>query len=475
MLEQTVREDVPVPFDDLNGDTGPLTWGQQGIWRDMEESGLSICLSAVHALPEGTTAEDRAAHLAGLVTRQPALRVRFSTDAEGNSCQVVPPSGDASLEVFRIPDDADDDVALKYAVEVMHLRRDAPLDPFRDPLLRLSLVSRDGVLLYEACTVSHLVADGVAFARIFNALGPQSTPDGAEVPGPNPTGLLDLARRERTEPLRRVSDRAMRYWEKKLRSAPPLTFGPPTHPEGRQGRRYWHGRFSSPAAYLATLAIAGRTGTDTSSVLHAIIATAIARATGVNPLTTKINVSNRFRPGFAGILGPVNQNGVVTIDAADASVDEVVARTRKALLAAGVFGYYDPQQLGEVTARVGTERGQPTRISCLINDARVARLGPAIDEAALAPVSMEQIKDKLGESFLVWDGALDNFHDQAWISVLDYPETVWLQVIIDMACFTEAEAEAAMRGVEEVAVEAAFDPGAPTRVSRTGGRTRSPG
>ena len=161
MLEQTVREDVPVPFDDLNGDTGPLTWGQQGIWRDMEESGLSICLSAVHALPAGTTAEDRAALLAGLVTRQPALRVRFSTDAQGNSCQVVPPSGDASLEVFRIPDDADDDVALKYAVEVMHLRRDAPLDPFRDPLLRLSLVSRDGVLLYEACTVSHLVADGV--------------------------------------------------------------------------------------------------------------------------------------------------------------------------------------------------------------------------------------------------------------------------------------------------------------------------
>jgi hypothetical protein len=155
-------------------------------------------------------------------------------------------------------------------------------------------------------------------------------------------------------------------------------------------------------------------------------------------------------------------------------VDEVVARTRKALLAAGVFGYYDPQQLGEVTARVGTERGQPTRISCLINDARVARLGPAIDEAALAPASMEQIKDKLGESFLVWDGALDNFHDQLWISVLDYPETVWLQVIIDMACFTEAEAEAAMRGVEEMAVEAAFDPGALTRVSRTGDRTRSP-
>jgi hypothetical protein len=475
MLEQATRADVPVPFTGLDADAGPLTWGQSGIWRDIQESGIGLCLSVVRALPEGTTVEDRAAHVASLVSRLQALRVRLGTDGAGNPCQAAPSSGHADLEVFHIPDDTDDDTALKYAEHVMRLRRDSPFDPYRDPLFRVSLVSRGGVLLYEACTCSHLIVDGVTFARLFRSLSPARARGGPEVAGPRPAGILDLARRERTTRLRRITDRSMRYWEKQLRSAPALTFGPPTHPEGREGHRYWHGRFNSPAVYLAMLAIADRTGTDTSAVLHAIIATAVARATGVNPLTTKINVSNRFRRELSEIFAPVSQNSVITIDAADATLDEVVARTRTALLAAGMFGYYDPRMLDELAVRVGAERGQPVRISCLINDARVARLAPADPEAARAPVTMEQIKDKLPESFLVWDGTLDSFHDQLWISVLDYPETVWLQVIIDMTCFTEAEAEAALRAVEEVAVEAAFDPGAPTRVSPAGGRSLTPG
>ncbi len=468
MLEQATWEDVPVPFADLPADTAPLTWGQQGMLRDMQESGMNIGLSAVHSVPEGTTVDDRAAHLADMVRRHPALRVRFDTDADGNTYQVMPSSGNSALEVIRIPDDTDDDLALKYAAEVMCARRDGPVDPYRDPLMRVSLVSRRGVLLYEAFTISHLVADGFIFVRLFDAFDPSRGPGAAEAIQPSPTGLFDLARRERTEPLRRVSDRAMRYWEKQLRSAPPLTFGEPTHPEGRQGHRYWHGRFSSPAAFLAMLAIAERTETDTSSVLHAIIAIALARATGVNPLITKINVGNRFRPGFADILAPVNQNGVIAIDAADATVDEVVARARKALLSGALFGYYDPEQLREVTGRVVAERGQPARISCLINDARVASITPTPEDIGRAAVTMERIKDKLPETFLKWDGALDSFHDQAWISVFDYPETIWLQVIFDMACFTEAKAEGALRGVEEIAIEAAFDPGAPTGVSRPG-------
>jgi Condensation domain len=467
LLEQTTRVDVPVPFTGLDADAGPLAWGQQGIWRDIQESGLGLCLSVVRTLPDGTTVEDRTAHVASLVSRLQALRVRLETDGEGNPCQIAPSSGHAELEVFHIPDDTGDDEALEYAEQVMRLRRDSPFDPCRDPLFRVSLVSRGGVLLYEACTCSHLIVDGVTFARLFRSLNPARARDVPELTGPRPAGILDLARRERTAALRRTSDRSMRYWEKQLRSAPALTFGPPTHPEGRQGHRYWHGRFNSPAVHLAMLAIADRTGTDTSTVLHAIMATAVARATGVNPLTTKINVSNRFRRELSEIFAPVSQNSVITIDAADATLDEVVARTRTALLAAGMFGYYDPRAADELVARVGAERGQPVRISCLINDARVARLAPADAEAARAPVTMEQIKDKLPESFLVWDGTLDSFHDQLWISVLDYPETVWLQVIIDMACFTEAEAEAALRAVEEVAVEAVLDPGAPTRVSRS--------
>ena len=62
------------------------------------------------------------------------------------------------------------------------------------------------------------------------------------------------------------------------------------------------------------LAIAKRTGTDASRVTLALIATAIGRATGVQPLTVKVMVNNRFRPGLADVIAPIAQNSVVTID-----------------------------------------------------------------------------------------------------------------------------------------------------------------
>jgi Condensation domain len=465
ILEQAMRDEVLVSFDGPQTDTGPLTWGQEAIWHDMRASGQSLSVAGAHNLPDGTTVEDVAAQLASLVGRYPALRMRLDTDARGSTCQVVHASGEAALDVVSIPADVSNHDAVACALEVMHDGQVAPFDPYRDWPLQLALIRRGDALLFRVCVVSHLAVDGLALELLFADLDSASAP-GREASGPGAVDLLDLARRERTEPLRRISNRAMRYWESQLRSAPPLTFGEPAHPEGRRGHRYWHGHFDSPAAYLAMLAIAQRTRTDTSRVLHAIIATAIGRATGISPLTVKINVSNRFRPGYAKIIAPLSQKSVVTLDVADTSLDEVIARVRRAMPAAGMYGYYDPQQLDLLCAQVAAERGEPARITCMINDAREAAARQAAEGAARAPVTTKQIAEKRQASVLAWDGTLDNFHDQAWITIFDYPETIWVQVIFDMACFTEEQAEALLRGVEEVAVAAAFDASAPTRVGR---------
>ena len=90
-----------------------------------------------------------------------------------------------------------------------------------------------------------------------------------------------------------------------------------------------------------------------------MIATAIGRATGVQPLTIKVMVNNRFRPGLADVIAPIAQNSVVTFDVADTTVDEVVARARGASLTAGMRAYYDPDELREVMARLDAERGYP--------------------------------------------------------------------------------------------------------------------
>jgi hypothetical protein len=55
-------------------------------------------------------------------------------------------------------------------------------------------------------------------------------------------------------------------------------------------------------------------------------------------------------------------------------------------------------------------------------------------------------------------------HEQANILVERRPGVVSLHMMWDRWCLTDGQVERLLRGVEEVAVEAAFDPAAPTKV-----------
>ncbi|KWV33159.1 condensation domain-containing protein [Micromonospora rifamycinica] len=464
MFAETAEAQVLVPFAGPGAGTAPLTWGQLAIMQDMRETGWTHNVSGAHPVPAGVTVAQLAAQLGDLMSRYPALRMRLGTDDRGEPCQVVSADGEIALDVLDVPDDADPADVAKFAYELGHARLLTHYDLYRDWSVRMAVVRHRGVPVHRVLTLDHLVVDGTATALLMADLGlvdlaARRTPD------PRTVDLLDLGRRERTPPLRRVSDRAVRHWETHLRAIPPSTFGEVTNPAGRHGRRFWHGRFSSPAAHLAVRAIARRTRTDTSRVLLAVIAVAVGRATGVSPLTAKLIVGNRFRPGFAEAIAPLSQNGVLTVDAADTTVDEVVTRARRASVAAGMYAYYDPVQLAETSARLDDERGYPARVTLRINDRRVVTRQAADDAARAGEVTPEQIRRKAVETFLVWDGTLDHLPEQAFITVEDHPDTIFLQVIFDLGCFTEAQAEALLRGVEEVAVEAAFDPTAPTRVT----------
>jgi hypothetical protein len=462
IARETGREKIVVPFDGPGAGTAPLTWAQQALWKEMQATGLSLSMANVKELPAGTTIADLAARLSSLASRHPSLRMRLSTDTDGNVCQVASASGDLALDVVSV--EGDEDEAARYAMGVLQDAFVATLDLFREWPVRLTVVRHRGVARYIIYTFSHLVADITTLGLLIAEFESGSNQDKPAL------DTLDLARRECTESSQRLSDRAVSYWEARLRSIPPLAFGEPTHPEGWRGHRFWHGQFGSPATHLATLAIAERTGTDSSTVLHAIITTAIARATGVNPLTVRVTVGNRFRPGLRNAIAPLNQDSVLTLDVGEATIDEVIARARRVLVAAAKYGYYDPGQVEDMTARLRAERGRPPRITFKINDTRALAA-----RSASAPVTAEQIRSKLPETFLSWDGTLDRFHEEAWISVLDLPGTVCLQVIFDLGCVAREQAEAVLRGVEEVAVEAALYPQAQTRVSRAEDTGKGPG
>lgn len=460
MPEHVPDHEIRVPFSGTGAGTAPLTWGQKAILKDMRETGWTHNASGAHIVPEGLTVEAIAAEWGHLMSTFPALRMRLGLDEQGRPCQVITEAGEISLGIFDVADDADP------GEKSYHLWYDwllTPFDLYQDWSMRMGVVRHRGVPAWRPWTINHVVVDGSSISLLMAEIGlggetVKSTGD------PRTIGVLELGHREQTPAVRRISDRAMGYWEARLRSIPPLTFGEPTHPEGRQGKRYWHGTCGSPAAYLAMLAIARRTKSDTSRVLQAIIATAIARVTEITSLTAKVIVSNRFRPGLAETIAALSQDSLLTINVADATLDEVIFRARQASMVAAKYAYYDPDQLDALTARLDRERGYPARVSCRLNDRRMHTRRDADEAARDCEVTMEQIEQLLPKSFISWDGTVDHLPEQAFITVEDHEETVYLQVIFDMACFTEAEVEALLRGVEEVAIEAAFDPGASTRI-----------
>jgi hypothetical protein len=461
MFERDREDRVVVPFTGADAGTAPFGWGQKAIWQDMQESGSQFTMYGMMALPDGSTVQDAVARLSGLMHRHAALRTRTITGLESRPYQEVAGSGQIGLDILAIGDDVEptgyiDDLMAAWPLIRFDFQRDWPL--------RMAVLRQRGVCTQLVWVLSHLVADGAAHFLLLDDLVAAGTAGHAAGAARRPQ-ILDVARGEQVPQLRQLSSRAMRYWETQLRHIPALTFGEPCHPLGQGEQRYWQVRFSSSAAHLAMLAIAERTGTDASRVTLAVIATAIGRATGVHPLTIKVMVNNRFRPGLADVIAPIAQNSVVTIDVTDTSIDEVVARTRGASLTAGMRAYYDPDELGEVMARLDAERGYPARVTCRVNDQRaMVRCAQETDPGEVSQVTPEQVRQRLTETTLTWLGPRYNMHEQANLLIENQSGVVSLHMMWDRQCLTNEQVEALLRGVEEVAVEAAFDPAAPTKV-----------
>jgi hypothetical protein len=126
--------------------------------------------------------------------------------------------------------------------------------------------------------------------------------------------------------------------------------------------------------------------------------------------------------------------------------------------------YYDPDDLSEVIARLDAQRGYRARVTCRVNDQR-AMIMRSNAETDPQP-TREQIQRRLAETSLTWLGPRENMHEQVLILVENRQDVVSLHMMWDLSCLTNGQVEALLRSVEDVAVEAAFDPEAPTKVLR---------
>jgi hypothetical protein len=438
---------IIVPFRGDGGGVSDLTWGQRQIWQAMVDTNTSQSMSSAAPL-RGKTAADIAVDLEFLMRRHESLRTRLRFDDAGRPAQVISASGEIALHIVDAagadPERVAGDLADRWEESVFDYADEWPI--------RVAVVRHRGVDTHVVLTMCHLAADGMGIAVLYADLAARDPATGRASPV---TAMQprQLAAVESTPAARRRSDLTLEYWERVLRSVAPRRFRRPGQP---RDPRYWQVTLTSPAMYLATRAVAARTGRDPAPVLLAAFVVALARVHGINPVVTQTIVSNRFRPELARVVGPVNQNGLLVVDVADTTFDAAVDRARAASLIGSKHAYYDPDRLVELIARIDRERGEQIDIACVFNNQFPEPVGP--------DPTPDQLAAALPATVLTWDRPLALFNERLMVTVNDVPGTIEVMAEVDTCHVAPADVDAMLHGMVATVVEAAFDPAAPTRV-----------
>ena len=445
-----MADHIAVSFDGVGSGIGELTWGQVGIWQSIQRSGASSTIGGVSTVPPGTTVDDVAAILRFIMSRHQSLRTRLRFDADdGRPRQVVSASGEAALEVVDVPAAADGAAA---AAEVGDRYLNTAFDYEHEWPVRMAAIRCGGVVTHSVAVYLHLSIDGAGLdalladlATMDPAIGPAAAPVDAVQP-------LELAERQRGPAARRQSEASLRHWERVLRTVAPSRFGEVADPDLLAPR--WHmAGYRSPAARLAVGTLAARHDTDSSPVLLAAFAVALAEVTGINPVVTLLAVSNRFRPGLAASVCQVAQASPCVVDVSAATFGEVIARARKAALGTYLHAYYDPARRADLIATVNRDRGVEIDLGCTFNDRR---------RQAPDPVAPEPTADDLRGAMDLGTyrpiARTDLSRQKLYLGIDDTPGAIDLTMSADTHHVSPASMEAIARGMERVLVDAVLDP-----------------
>ncbi|MFF5232572.1 condensation domain-containing protein [Dactylosporangium sp. NPDC000521] len=428
---------IAVAFHGAGAGTGPLTWGQQEIWRTMRRTGRTMNIGGTVALAPGTTLEELAATLGRLAGRHEALRTRFQLAGDVPR-QTVCASGTVDLEVV-----ASSEEGAAATAEALRSRYEfTPFDLEREFPVRWGVVTTGGAPSHLVVQYSHLAVDGFGIDALVRDLPNLDEPV---------TGVraLELAHRQALPAERRHSAKSLRHWEASLRDLPAQRFGWSDDP---RTPRFWELVCHSPALHLALQVVACRTGVETGHVLLAAYGVALSRVTGRTPSVAQVLVSNRFRPGFADAVCHLTQPGICVIEPGG-DLDSVALRVWRSATSAYLHGYFDPAEHRAMLDRLATARGETVDISCFVNDRR----GPAGAVPAVAPTA-ERIRAALPRTTLRWDRRLPTYDGTLYLQVDAEQDAIGLAIWADTHRLSPAQVEACARGIEAAAVGAALNP-----------------
>ena len=449
-----VVERVLVPFTGEGSGEGELAFGQLGLWQSIVASGRSKTVAYVAEAAPGTTVAAVADMLGFMVSRHQSLRTTLVLRGEGRPPrQRVAASGEIALLVVSAGDDDPAEVAgalsEHWQTVTFAYETEWPV--------RLGAVVADGVVTHVVTVILHTAIDAFGLSALVADIGARDPETGA--PAGPVTALAPLAQaaREASPAGRRQNDRSLEYLERVLRTAPASLYGPPRH-EGE--RRYEVVRYRSPAIAMALHAVADRERCDDSPALLAAFLVGVGRVTGVNPLTTIVLVSNRFRPGLADSVSSLLKVTPFVFDVADRTVGALVGAVAGKALRAYMNAYYDAYEQEDRIRRIERDRGERLDLSCFYND---RRQGDRVHACVPAPTE-DEIRAALADSEFSWRQDAGIPTGTLYLSVDDPPGAVELVLSVDRRYFSREEMTALALAIEEVAVQAAIEPDTPTGV-----------
>ncbi|MET9617195.1 condensation domain-containing protein [Kitasatospora indigofera] len=441
-------ERLAVHFAGEGAGVDEMSWGMWEIWHAMVDQRSSLPIGGRMALPAGTAVTDVAEELRYLMSRFPSMRTLLRFDAAGWPTQELFGSGSTTLEVYDAGDTDSDEVA----DQVEQHYRTTDFDYTTEWPVRMAVVRRDGHATHLVSIMSHLVTDAVGGTIMLRDVQRRST---EPVTGMNP---LEQAGWQRSPAGQRQNDKALRHWERILKVIPARRFPPSTEP---RTPRHWTGLFESRALRLAVPVIAERTGTDTQTVLQTLYAVVLRRINVTGPVVVRPVVNNRFRSDLSDVVCMVAQAGISVLEIGDSTVDEAVELTRRGTLATYKHAYFHPEKLDELVARVSAERGESVDVQCFLND-RTTHRPP---EEGTEPGSEEfaqRLRKSRADSEFRWIHHKEDPVSAFYVAFDDLPGALLMEIQTDTQYFSSVDAEALALGMEEIAVEAALDPGTRT-------------
>ncbi|MFI6522283.1 condensation domain-containing protein [Spirillospora sp. NPDC050679] len=441
---------LPVPR--RRAKSGPVGCGQYSIWLDITEKPDGTGFfnpSADVEVPDGATLDDVLAELAELLRRFESLCTVYERDSSGELRQSLLTEGRVEVRLLE-----HDGPGIPWP-EVNSYRARVQRESFdlaAEPPFRATVVLAGGRPVLVLMHTPHITADGGGIINLADELDRLIAASAAGAPRPPARPArqpLEQAAHERSPHARRRIDRAAGHWARQLDQAPRTMFPGPLREA--PGDPYHATVLYSRAAALALNALVVRQGTSGSTALLTATALVLGAFAEQPACTLQIISANRFQAAEQDAVTCMIQAVPVTLDLAEGTVQDAMARAWTAAISAYRNGVYDRARVRALAAEAEQRRREHLDLSAYFNDMRkeTAR-DPALAEAATPDV----VRAALDDTLVRTEPAVEQVAFALYAE--DAPDRVRLTLHADARRIDADEARSLLHGVERLLAEAAF-------------------